>query len=141
MAERRRIHLREWRDEKLLSSTDLAERSGLSSAAIENIESGASDFTGAQLEALADALDCEPWRLIFGPPDPAADRDQFRTRLVAQMLRDICVEAVTTFDDLGRLDDLRKNLDAEEFWCAVATLFEDAMATIRRTSPSGSSAP
>lgn len=113
---------------------ELAEQAGTPVHVVEAIESGASDFTGAQLEAFAGALGCEPWRLIAGPPDVLDAADEFRTRLVAQMLRDICVEAVTTFEEIGRLDDLRKNIEAEEFWCAVARLFDEARETICQTS-------
>lgn len=101
------------------------------------MEAGASDYTGTNLNAVAEALGCEPWRILAGPPSS----DEFRTQLIAQMLRDVCVEAVTTFDDLGRLDELKKNIEAEEFWRQVAAHFEGAVETICRASSSDLSVP
>lgn len=128
--------LREWRMARAFTIDDLAHRSGVAAPLIEAMETCASDYTGAHLDAIAQSLGCEPWRLLAGPPAAEA----FRIKLVAQMLRDICVEAVTTFDDMGRLDDLRKNLDAEEFWLPVAAHFESAVQLICRASSTDPSA-
>lgn len=118
--------LKEWRISQAFSVEDLALRSGVAASLISAMETGSSDYTGGQLIAIAESLGCEPWRILAGPPSTA----EFRTKLVAQMLRDICVEAVTTFEDMGRLDDLRENVDAEEFWFQVAEHFEGAIETI-----------
>ena len=129
--------LQDWRVGRALSIEELARRSGLSPSLISEMESGASDFTGTNLKAVAESLGCEPWRILAGPPT----LQEFRTRLVAQMLRDVCVEAVTTFDDMGRLDELKRNIEAEEFWRQVAAHFEGAVEVICRASSNDPSAP
>lgn len=122
--------LKEWRIAQAFSVEDLALRSGVAASHITAMETRSLDYTGDQLNAVAESLGCEPWRILAGPP--AAE--EFRKILVAQMLRDICVEAVTTFEDMGRLDDLRENVDAEEFWLQVAEHFESAVEIICRAS-------
>lgn len=129
--------LREWRVGRALSVEELACRSGLSPSLIDEMESGASDYTGTNLRAVAESLSCEPWRILAGPPT----LEEFRIRLIAQMLRDVCVEAVTTFDDMGRLDELKKNIEAEDFWRQVAAHFEGAVEIICRASSNDPSAP
>lgn len=122
--------LKEWRISQAFSVEDLALRSGVSASLISAMETGSPDYTGGQLIAVAESLGCEPWRILAGPPCPA----EFRTKLVAQMLRDICVEAVTTYEDMSHLDDLRENVDAEDFWLQVAAHFESALDTMCRAS-------
>lgn len=129
--------LRDWRINRALSIEDLAQRTGVAFSAIEAIESGESDFSGKQLAAFAGALGCENWRILCGPPAS----DAFRVRLVAQMLRDVCVEAVTAFDDMGRLDDLKRSVEAEDFWLQVSAHFESAVEAICRASSSDPSVP
>lgn len=129
--------IREWRVALALTVEDLARLSCLSPSLIADMETGASDYSGTNLNAVAEALSCEPWRILAGPPSS----DEFRTQLIAQMLRDVCVEAVTTFDDMGRLDELKKNIEAEEFWRQVAAHFEGAVETICRASSNDPSAP
>ncbi|MFN0024922.1 MAG: hypothetical protein ACKVS5_13600 [Parvularculaceae bacterium] len=59
----------------------------------------------------------------------------FQQRLLAQMLRDLCVEAVTTYDDMGRLNELKIADDADAFWLSIAELFMASLDQIRRTRP------
>lgn len=67
---------------------------------------------------------------------PTIDVDTtFQQRLLAQMLRDLCVEAVTTYDDMGRLDELKIADDADAFWLSIAELFMASLDQIRRTRP------
>lgn len=73
--------------------------------------------------------------LLLEGPDTA-----FQQRLLAQMLRDVCVEAVTTYDELGRLHELKIADDADEFWLSVASLFMESLDQIRRTRPAVASA-
>jgi hypothetical protein len=64
----------------------------------------------------------------------------FERRLLAQMLRDLCVEAVTTYDDMGRLDELKVNDEADDFWLGVAGFFMESLDQIQRTRSSAASA-
>lgn len=66
---------------------------------------------------------------------PAANEPEtaFQRRLLAQMLRDLCVEAVTTYDDMGRLEELKVNEEADAFWISVAGLFMESLDQIRVT--------
>lgn len=124
--------LKAWRSARLLSLEALAIQSGLDAAAILAIETGDKDFTGAELQALAGVLNCTPSGLLNGPSSPSIDAGAFERRLLAQMLRDVCVEAVNTFDDMGRLEDLKIAADADEFWMAVAALFSEAVRSVRQ---------
>lgn len=72
---RRKIFLREWRKHRRLTQEQLGERMGretgdaVSNAHISHIETGRQQYTQDMLERLADALNCEPYDLLIGPPD------------------------------------------------------------------------
>lgn len=58
----------------------------------------------------------------------ASKESDLDTKLIAQMLRDVCVEAVLSFEEMGRLEELKVNKEAEQLWLEVATEFRKALA-------------
>lgn len=62
------IYLREWREHRLLTQQQLADRLETTAATISRIESGKRDYTGAFLLAAAYVLNCNPGDLITRPP-------------------------------------------------------------------------
>lgn len=64
MAKPRRIFIREWRKYRGLTLVRLAERVGMSQPSLSRIERGDQPYSQGILEALADALACEPSDLI-----------------------------------------------------------------------------
>jgi len=71
--QRGRLFLREWREYRQLSQDALASRIGKTQGLISQLENGKVNYTGALLEALSDALRCEPADLIMrNPQDPEA---------------------------------------------------------------------
>lgn len=130
-------YLKEWRAAQAMSLGGLAARSRLPETRLSAIESGGEDFTGEDLRAIAGALGCAPACVLAGPPQHETADGAFENRLLAQMIRDICVEAVTTYDDMGRIDELRIAADADEFWLGVADLLNEAVRSISRTRAVG----
>ena len=63
-----RHFVREWRKHRRLSQEALAERIGKSHSAISQLENGRIDYTQGMLEALADALSCDPADLLMRDP-------------------------------------------------------------------------
>jgi transcriptional regulator with XRE-family HTH domain len=125
--------LAEWRAAQSLSLDSLAARAGIQPTRLGAIESGEQDFTGADLRAIAEALGCAPCLLLEGSPYDSFGDAAFDNRLLAQMIRDICVEAVTTYDDMGSLDDLKVSGEADAFWRSVAALLIEELSAIRKT--------
>lgn len=66
--ERRRHFLKEWRTFRGLTMDRLADRLEISKATLSRLESGKQPYTQDTLEALADALSCEPADLIMRDP-------------------------------------------------------------------------
>jgi len=66
--ERRRHFIKEWRKYRGLTMDRLADRLEISKATLSRIESGKQPYTQDTLEALADALSCEPADLIMRDP-------------------------------------------------------------------------
>lgn len=66
----RRFHhyIREWRKFRGMTQARLAERIDMSVSSISQLESGKQDYTQGTLEALADALQCEPGDLLMRNP-------------------------------------------------------------------------
>lgn len=87
-SKRRPTFIKEWRKHRGLTQEQLAERLGLTQATIARIERGEISYTQPVLEAMADALRCEPADLIMRDPThhgsiwsiwdqiPATERDQ-----------------------------------------------------------------
>lgn len=69
---RRRTFIREWRKSKHLTLERVAERIGVTPGALSQLERGEINYTQPMLEALADAIGCEPADLIMR--GPTADR-------------------------------------------------------------------
>lgn len=60
----RRIFIREWRKFRGLTLVQLSERVGMTQASMSRIETGKQPYSQPVLEAIADALSCEPSDLI-----------------------------------------------------------------------------
>jgi transcriptional regulator with XRE-family HTH domain len=69
----KRWFLREWRKDRHLTLDQVAERIGSTGATISRLERGLQPYSQPLLEALADALNCQPADLIMRPPG-GADR-------------------------------------------------------------------
>jgi transcriptional regulator with XRE-family HTH domain len=65
---RRATHIRAWRKERGLTLERLADRIGVTPGALSQLERGDVAYTQPMLEALAEALACEPSDLISRPP-------------------------------------------------------------------------
>lgn len=124
--------LKAWRSARSLSLDALAFQSGLDTGTISAIEAGEKDYTGNELQALAGVFGCTPSGLLNGPYPPPFEAGGSERHLLAQMLRDLCVEAVTTFDDMDRLEELKIAAEADEFWLGVADLFSESVISIRQ---------
>lgn len=64
-----RHFIKAWREHRGLSQEQLAERIGVTHGAVSQLERGLVNYTQPMLEALADALDCEPADLIMRDPN------------------------------------------------------------------------
>jgi transcriptional regulator with XRE-family HTH domain len=85
---RRTTHIKDWRKFRGLTQEQLAERLGLTQATVARIERGDIAYTQPVLEAMAEALMCEPADLIMRDPSkpgsiwsiwdqiPTTERDQ-----------------------------------------------------------------
>lgn len=69
---RRQTFFRQWRKHRHLTLERLAERIGVTAGALSQLERGDVSYTQPMLEALADALICQPADLIMRPPDTPA---------------------------------------------------------------------
>ena len=72
----RQIHLRAWRDFRGLSQETLAARVNSTAATISRLENGRQPYTQPLLEALAEALDCNPADIIMRPPGASTSLDR-----------------------------------------------------------------
>lgn len=61
-------HIKAWRKFRGLSQERLADRVGMSVSSISQLETGKQGYTQATLEALADAMQCEPGDLLMRNP-------------------------------------------------------------------------
>lgn len=66
---RARHYLREWRKYRSLTQERLAERIDATPSTISQLENGLINYTQPTLEALADALNCEPGDLLSRDPN------------------------------------------------------------------------
>lgn len=65
---RRRIFVKEWRKFRNLTQEQLAERVGWSVSNVSQLEQGRQGYSQEGLEALADALNCDPGQLLAVDP-------------------------------------------------------------------------
>lgn len=65
---KRKTFFREWRKFRGFTLEKLAERIGVTAGAISQLERGDISYTQPMLEALADALNCEPADLLMRNP-------------------------------------------------------------------------
>jgi transcriptional regulator with XRE-family HTH domain len=65
---RQKFFLKEWRLYRGLTQARLAERIGVAKSAISHLEKGVRRYNQDQLEALAEALNCEPADLVMRDP-------------------------------------------------------------------------
>lgn len=63
-----RHFIRAWRQHRELTQEQLAERVGMTHGAISQLERGEVNYTQPTLEALAEALSCQPADLIMRDP-------------------------------------------------------------------------
>ncbi|AYD00001.1 helix-turn-helix transcriptional regulator [Neorhizobium sp. NCHU2750] len=63
-----RYFFKEWRKHRGLTQEDLAERVGVSTSSISQLERGLQGFTDSTLEAIAEALSCKPGDLLMRNP-------------------------------------------------------------------------
>jgi transcriptional regulator with XRE-family HTH domain len=71
---RRPTFVRQWRQHRGLTQKELADRLETSAASISRLEKGDQPYSQETLEAIADALDCEPQDLISHEPGTDAMR-------------------------------------------------------------------
>lgn len=63
------LYFREWRLHAKLNQYEVAERMGISPAAVSRIESGKRDYNGKYLIAFAKVCGCHPCDPVFRPPN------------------------------------------------------------------------
>lgn len=66
--QRRRHFIKEWREYRGLSQEQLAERIDRTRGLVGQLETYRTNYTAETLEALAHALQCEPWDLLNVDP-------------------------------------------------------------------------
>jgi len=69
-----RHFFKEWREYRKLSQERLADRLGTTGATVSRMENYQSQYNAGYLQALADALDCEPADLFHPPDRPSVDK-------------------------------------------------------------------
>lgn len=65
---RTETHIKAWRTHRELTQERLADRIGMSSGNLSLLERGLQDYTQSTLEALANALRCDPVDLLIRDP-------------------------------------------------------------------------
>lgn len=68
-----RVYFKEWREYRGLTQEQVADRLETTKATVSRMETGKSQYNRGYLEALADALDCEPSELFHPPDRPSVD--------------------------------------------------------------------
>jgi transcriptional regulator with XRE-family HTH domain len=66
--QRRRHFIKEWRKARGLTQEQLADRIGVAVSTISQLETGKQGYSQPTLEAIAEALDCEPADLLMRDP-------------------------------------------------------------------------
>lgn len=100
-ATRRRTFIREWRKDRGLSLDALAERIGVSKGSLSQLENGHISYTQGTLEAIADALACQPQDLLArDPSDPEGLWAIYESLTSAQRIQ--AAEILKTFKKTSR---------------------------------------
>lgn len=73
-----RHFIRAWRMHRKMTQDALAEKIGVTSGAISQLENGLINYTQPTLEAIARALECSPADLLYGPPAKTEDEAERR---------------------------------------------------------------
>ena len=68
-----RVFFKEWREHRGLTQEKVADRLDTTKATVSRMESGKTQFNRGYVEALAEALDCEPNDLFHPPDRPSID--------------------------------------------------------------------
>lgn len=89
-------YIKEWRDYRDLTQKRLSERSGISEPVLSRLETGEQDYRQGHLEALADALACEPADLIGRLPGAPNEL----TVLINRIPKDRIAAAITVLKAL-----------------------------------------
>jgi DNA-binding Xre family transcriptional regulator len=61
------LFVRAWREHRGMTTEQLANRIEMSVATVSRLESGDKEWTSSQLDALAEALGCQPKDLLSSP--------------------------------------------------------------------------
>lgn len=69
-----RHFFKEWREYRDLSQERLAERLGTTTATVSRMENYKTQYNAGYLQAMAEALDCEPRDLFYPPERPSVDK-------------------------------------------------------------------
>ena len=125
----RHFYLTEWREFRGISIPELSLKSGFSTKIIEEIELGTGLYNEHHLRSFSDALGCHPCSLLQMPP--SSDQIKF----LAQALRDITNEAVISYEEMGRINELRQWRESDELWKEIAVHLAITMSILPDSSP------
>lgn len=98
--QRRRHFIKEWRKFRGLTQEQLAERIGVAVSSISQLETMKQGYSQPTLEAIADALDCEPADLLMrNPTQPEAIWSIWET--LDQPAKNQAIQILETFRKTG----------------------------------------
>lgn len=92
--------VKEWRKFRNLTQERLAERTPYTPGAISQLETGRTQYTQAMLEALAEALDCQPGDLLSVNPFKEGDVVDLM-RLINDKNRDQAIRVLKALSEVG----------------------------------------
>jgi transcriptional regulator with XRE-family HTH domain len=95
----RPIYFREWRLARGLKQEQVADRARLSQETISRLESGKTEYTKANLEALAHAYGCEPGDLLRPPKSPPNELERYVMKMDAKAKAKALKVLKAHFDD------------------------------------------
>lgn len=91
-------YLRQWREARGLSLSQMSRRTGISKSALSRAETGKAPYSGQLLERYAQVIGVQPYTFLHRPPGGADEL----FAIIDDMLRD------DRRDDLRRLEQLTK---------------------------------
>ena len=97
-------NMKKWRGLSGLSQKSLAEKCGTGSSYIRQIESGVATPSLAMLAKIADALEIEPYQLLFNEDSGLgqAIRERYLEDMEKKLIKDISLNIQSTFDEMKR---------------------------------------